>query len=444
MEEVTLSQMLQAREHRAFRQLQLSRELGLPLVSFSMNIPGPVKNSPLIRRGFRAGQEALEKVLPRKAIRHRELTDRVTGCEAMFAVDMDPLALKALTTEIEDTHGLGRLFDMDVLDPGLSKLDRQAVGGGSRNCLVCGAPGRVCASRRLHDVPQLQAAVRGILTGYFREKDREFLARTAAQSLLREVRTTPKPGLVDEANTGSHSDMDLALFTASAEALVPYFSQCVRIGMDTAKLPPEETFPALRAAGLEAERAMYAVTGGVNTHKGAIFTMGILCGAAGRLWTPEGHFDPQALCREAGAMTKAAMARDFAALSADTAGGQLYRELGIQGIRGEAARGFPAVSETGLPVFRALRAQGLCRNDAGAVTLLHLIARVEDTCLYHRGGAAGARAARERAAALLPCPTLSQIGELDRWFVSRRLSPGGSADLLAAVYFLDAISDPEA
>ena len=438
--EVTLSQMLEAREQRAFRQMKLLRTYGLPIVSFSLNIPGPVKDSPLIRRGFDSGLLALNQGLPKAAVREKQILRQITGCEAIYVVDMDPVTLKRITTAIEDDHGLGRLFDMDVIGPDLQKLDREKVGGGSRNCIVCGAPGRSCASRRLHTVEQLQQKVREILSDYYKERDREQIGSWAVQSLLDEVCTTPKPGLVDHRNSGSHRDMDIFTFIASASALAPYFEACVRIGQDTAGEAPEETFRQLRRAGIQAEQTMLAATSGVNTHKGAIFTMGLLCGSAGRLWDPAESREPEALTREVSRMTREILSRELPGLGTDTAGERLYHSSGISGIRGEATEGLPSVVSLGLPVYRDLKKRGMDRNLAGAVTLLHLIGGVTDTNMLARGGAQGARLGAEGAAALVRdgrIPELREIQDLDDRFIERNLSPGGCADLLAAVYFLD-------
>ncbi len=439
--DVTLEQMLAAREARAARQVSLNRMYHLPILSFSMNIPGPVKDTPLIRRGFLAGCGELDKKLIK--VRHRQIIQAVTGWEAVYAVEMDSLELKSLTTDIEDTHPLGRLFDMDVLDTDLHKLDRELVGGKSRGCIVCGAPGRGCASRRTHSVAQLQQAVSSIMEGYFRSGDARAIGRWAVESLLDEVNTTPKPGLVDLRNNGSHRDMDPELFYASAQALEPYFCRCAEIGQETAHLQPEETFSLLRAAGLEAEKTMYAATNGVNTHKGAIFTMGLLCGAAGRLWRPEGVWNEAELLDQVAAMTQDAMAEDLRRATGKSAGEQLYLKQGTWGIRGEAARGFPSVQKIGLPAYRNGLRQGLSANDAGVLALLHFITAVEDTCLLHRGGPEKAAAAKARVQALLeasPVPNMADVETLDDWFIRHRLSPGGCADLLAAVYFLEYLS----
>ena len=435
--DVTLEQMLSAREMRAERQYILNRKYGLPLLSFTLNIPGPVKNSPLIRRAFHAGLVALEPLIPAEYIRERIITDEVTGCEGLFAVDMEPETLKRITTELEDHHPLGRLFDLDVLDRKMWKLDRDLVDGGDRGCLVCGAPGRDCASRRLHSVQELQKAVHRKLVDYFsRTPDFHTVGTWAALSLLDEVSVTPKPGLVDRNNGGSHRDMNLHTFVSSTAALVPYFRRCVQIGWETRHLEPRDSFPPLRKAGVEAEKAMLRATGGVNTHKGAIFTLGILCGAVGRLWNQPEGCNSDTLLQTAADMVRDAMEEDFRHMTHDTAGGRFYLKHGIRGIRGEAVSGFPAIGKIGLPIFRSLTDQHNDWNKAGAITLLHLIASVEDTNMISRGGLSLATDAREKAAALLPCPSLSELEELDRWFMERNLSPGGCADLLAAICFL--------
>lgn len=443
MREVTLMEMLEARESRAMEQQRLRREFCKPIIYFTMNIPGPVKDSPLIRRGFTYGRDTLNHRLPKSQILHSAAHCAVTGCEAMYVVDMDALSLKALCTAIEDETDLGRLFDMDVLDENGNKLDRDLVGGKSRNCIVCGAAGKGCASRRTHSVEQLQRAANQILSDHFAREDARQIGVWATQSLLDEVCTTPKPGLVDRRNNGSHRDMDIFTFMASAAALTPYFQSCAEIGIKTAFCAPDESFRQLRAAGLRAEQDMYTATNDVNTHKGAIFTIGILCGAAGRLWNPVRNQSAAQLCREVSIMTKRAMEEDLRRCSGSTVGQRLYRQSGIPGIRGEVANGLPSVEKIGLPAYRACLESGLDRNAAGAITLLHLIANVEDTNMISRGGLEVAAMAAAEAAGLLKDghqPTMAEIEELDGRFIERNLSPGGCADLLAAVYFVDKLT----
>lgn len=432
---ILLNEILAAREERARRQQTLLLEYGCPVISFTMNIAGPVKTAPIIRRAFDYGLSALEKALVGYPIHSRTIIHAETGDEAMLCVDAKAEELKALCTAIEEASSMGRLFDMDVLNTGGRKLARSS----ERSCLVCGAPGRGCASRRLHSVEQLQAATRDLITAHFDPGDAERIADAAARALIDEVRTTPKPGLVDLRNNGSHSDMDVPLFLASADALRPYFRRCAQIGQETAGLAPPEAFPLLKEAGLAAEDTMLAVTGGVNTHKGAIYTLGILCAGFGSLLhTGDVSPIPEKVLNQCMWIAGDAARSDLEQSSADTAGLRAYRELGITGIRGEMALGLPSVSHIALPLFRQMRSKGYSNNDAGVYTLLHLIAEVQDTNLLHRGGPEGAAYAAHSARELLKQdPSVGQIEALDDLFIARNLSPGGCADLLAATYLID-------
>ena len=225
--EVTLEEMLRAREDRVRRQEAMLRRYGGPLISFSMNMPGPVKDSPLLRRAFRAGRAQLEAGLRAWSLPVLAQEERLasTGCEGLYAAAGPAEKVKELCVSIEEGSPLGRLWDMDVLSPGGSRLAREAVGGRPRGCMVCGKAGRGCASRRLHAVSELQEAARRILTSHFAAADRDRAAALATQALLEEVCVTPKPGLVDCANTGSHRDMDLFTFLRSAAALTPYWAR---------------------------------------------------------------------------------------------------------------------------------------------------------------------------------------------------------------------------
>lgn len=444
--EITLEEMLSAREARVETQRDILSRFPYPLICFTMNIPGPIKDSPLIRRSALFGRARL---LERLESAYLPIADKAehfapTGYEGYISVRAGALEVKKLCAEIEDETPLGRLFDMDVLGQDGVKLDRAAVGGGPRNCIVCGAPGRDCASRRLHTVAQLQEAARDLMTEHFAQADRRQAACLALRATLDEVCTTPKPGLVDRNNSGSHRDMDMFTFTASAAALAPYWAKCIKIGQDTRVLPPSETFYRLRSEGKQAERDMLAATGGVNTHKGIIFSLGTVCAALGRLWRPEAPCrDSAAILSECADMAREPIAKDFAAMTADrrrdTVGARLYLDHGLEGIRGEAARGLPAVAQIGLPALDAALDAGLSRNNAGAVTLAHLIAQVTDTNMIARGGLEEAAAMKEQTACLLeqfPTPPMEELEKLDRLFISKNMSPGGCADLLAITYFL--------
>lgn len=434
-----MEQILQARDNRAAMQQKFLSTYHVPVICFTMNIAGPVKNSPLIEKAFEEGVRLLEMRLSAEKILHKHIFCAPTGCEAMYAVAENAETLKAICIQIEISTPMGRLFDMDVLDCSGQKLSRKE----DRSCLVCGAPGRNCASRRLHTIEELQLATTQRIKDYFKVTYQLKISHLAVSALLEEVNTTPKPGLVDRRNNGSHKDMDLQLFYNSAQSLKGYFAECVAIGQSTAALSPEATFAQLRTAGIAAEKAMYLVTNGVNTHKGAIYSIGILCGALGRLW--DIFIEPvntSTIFAQCAAIAVQAATNDFASAPTDTAGLQLYQQLGLTGIRGEVAAGFPSVSDIGLPAYKNAVAAGLDRQDAGRIALLHLIAKVKDTNLYHRGGTAGAAWAAKAANALLTynsVPTEAQLAELDDAFIVQNLSPGGCADLLAITYLITAL-----
>ena len=439
--EVTLLEMLEARERRAARQQVLLQDYGKTMICFTMNIAGPVKNSSLIRRGYALGKRLLRQQLEVAGIpiAYSEEIQEKTGNEAIFLLDADPLAVKAITVEIEDQPAVGRLFDMDVLCPDGRKVDRQELGREGRKCLICGGPAQVCARSRAHTVSELQEKTWEILCQALDTADSADAARLATQALLYEVATTPKPGLVDRENSGSHRDMDFFTFQASAAALYPYFAQCVKVGRET--VDAQETFRRLRLPGKLAEGEMLRATAGVNTHKGAIFSTGILCGALGRL-EREQWCSPGAVLAECAAMTKGLVSRDYVNLSSETAktaGQKLYLQYGITGVRGQAEAGFPAVLNVGLPKLEAALAAGKSINEAGCAALLAMLADTVDTNMIHRGGYELAKETAEKLRMLLakePFPSKATLEALNEEFVQKNLSPGGTADLLALVYML--------
>ena len=252
------------------------------------------------------------------------------------------------------------------------------------------------------------------------------IAELAVSALLAEVWTTPKPGLVDRNNNGAHTDMDLTMFERSALALETSFLQCAEAG-ECLKHDLPILAAKLRTIGLQAESRMYEATGGVNTHKGAIFSMGILCAAAAMGF--ESLCELQEHCRQLAA----------ALLETDTASGTqglAARETaGTGGIRAEAGSGFDTAFSIGLPALEEALAVGCRENHACIYALLRIIASTEDSNLVHRGGACGMDFAQKEAVRLTEhgpaALDLEEVLTLDGEFIKRNLSPGGSADLLA-------------
>jgi triphosphoribosyl-dephospho-CoA synthase len=261
----------------------------------------------------------------------------------------------------------------------------------------------------------------------------EQLAHLASLCLKLEVATYPKPGLVSHVDNGAHSDMDAALLCRSADTLTPFFRDLAVAGAEGAGMN------RLRAIGVAAERTMLAATSGVNTHRGAIFGLGLLCAAAG-------YRSALGLRKSLGGLVLQRWGEDIVSgpLSLRSHGAVASRRYGAGGARAEAACGFPSVYDIALPALHAARK--LAPHDEEAVriqTCMTLIADVTDTNLLHRGGPEGLRFAQSSAAAFLAaggvgCPAWRRraVG-IHHAFVARNLSPGGSADLLAMALFVD-------
>ncbi len=431
---VTLNDMLTAREDRVKRQNELLSKYHCPIVCYTMNIAGPTKKDALIERAFFSGLNQVKQQFADNTVFY-EYFLKETGCEAMFCVNLAAEKLKKVCLKIEECAPIGRLFDMDVIDKDGTRLHRNT----QRCCLVCKKSGSSCASRRLHSVNELQFATKSIIKEYFKEQDSIYFANLAKQALIDEVSATPKPGLVDLNNSGSHSDMNKDLFIKSANALQNYFSECVTIGQNTQDCDYGYTFDLLRKAGIKAEEKMYSVTNNINTHKGAIFTIGIICGSIGRNWSAEAPFLSVNKVLDDCALIGEYAMEDFNKNLPKTAGLELYKTLGLTGVRGEVYSGLKNVKNIGLPTYKQALCNGLSANDAAVVTLLNLMATVNDSVVYKRGGKELLDFAKKAVTDLLsmnPYPNCSDIKKLDEIFISKNISHGGCADLLAATILL--------
>lgn len=438
----SLTEILDRRELRAQQQASLLRQ-GRCVVSFSMNIPGARKAFPLAAAGFEEGLRQIRTTLPARCEQQCLRSSGITGEEAILLLDADPKEMKRSMIELEESHPLGRLWDIDVLGQDAVPLSRSQFNYPRRTCLLCGQDAKICGRSRAHTHEELFWHAARILDKFFRDHSAQIVGHCVARAMVEEVSATPKPGLVDRANAGSHRDMDFPLFLTSIDALEPFFGEFFCLGWDNWEKSAPECFGLLRRAGLRAEAAMFAATGGVNTHKGMVFSTAILCGALGRL---QAGLSPLALPRvqEECALLGRCSLPDFESVPSSTAGLRCYREQHISGIRGEAAAGFPAAAMA-LEALQDWKKKGVSQNDSALYALLHLIARVEDTNMIHRGGPEEAACRRREAGELLPLITRETVvpclRELDCSYIAANLSPGGCADLLSLAMTLDFLEE---
>jgi len=265
------------------------------------------------------------------------------------------------------------------------------------------------------------------------------IGRAATLSLHDELSLSPKPGLVTLIDSGSHGDMDAHTFMRSLFSLRRYFVRIAEAGAAGAD------FAVLERHGIAAEARMLAATGGVNTHRGAIFMLGLLCAAAGAaLREQDGTLHPAAL--------RDALRRHWGEALARRSrrppvlpGGIAARRHGLRSASEEAALAFPVLFETALPALRKALARGLAPRQARLDTLFHIIAVLDDSNLAHRGGLAGLRGAQRAAQGFIDRGGIARPEGLQEAqaiaddFVRQRLSPGGAADTLAAACWLQRV-----
>ena len=438
---VTSGELRAARNQRVLKKWELLTPGGeICLVEFSLNIAGAVKTFPFARAAFREEVRELSDRLSRFSVLKTEVYEKNTGDCAFFLLKSQAIQVKKFLVSVEESHPLGRLFNLDVCGPDGISVKRHDLGLLPRTCLVCGEDAHVCAEKKSHSMELIQWQTAKLFLEFFRDRAADQAASAAVRGLLYEVSTTPKPGLVDRNNSGSHKDMDFFTFLDSSASLIPWFREFFCLGWDHSSESDGQIFERLRYAGQRAETAMFSATGGINTHKGLVFASAILCGALGKVHAgrelPLPFTDVLQECRRLGKCSLADLHRPpNVQTTLPTNGERIFTAYGIRGARGEAAAGFPSAVQIGLPALRKWLSAGFSLNDSAAMALLTLISEVDDTNMVHRGGPELAKKRKEQAKILLSAVTKENFKEtlytLDHQYMTENLSPGGCADLLA-------------
>ncbi|TDV19652.1 triphosphoribosyl-dephospho-CoA synthase MdcB [Paraburkholderia caballeronis] len=262
------------------------------------------------------------------------------------------------------------------------------------------------------------------------------VARAAIHALYDEVMIAPKPGLVTRIDNGSHRDMDASTFVRSLFSLRHYFAQIARCGQHDAP------FAVLQGVGVAAERRMLAATRGVNTHRGAIFNLGLLAAAAGKLHARGVPLNAQAICDTVGRAYGADILASAAA-APPSHGREAAARYGITGARDAAAGGYRVLCQVAVPTLQRYTGAGCPRSVAAVQTLFAVMEVLDDTNVFHRGGRDGMDFVKQASRAFLAAGGVRaphwhhRAAAVHRAFVERNLSPGGAADMLAAALFVD-------
>jgi len=446
--------ILDNREKRAHVIQRSLDSTGGTLVEVTLNIPGKEKDSLLYRA---VHMEMLTRLLPVMKAHLVYLEYLPEGPFALLNTALSPLWVKNIAVGLEEDTPEGRIFDIDVFHPDGTKVGRS---GPLRSCYLCDDSASVCARLQRHTQEQLQLNIhQRIQASPYRTRinrltetlsmdryhavphslasDRaSTISRLAQQALVQEVALTPKPGLVDGYDTGSHTDMDLQTFLCSATALGETFFRLARASMAFEDSDLSALLPVLRQIGIDGEKAMFDATGGVNTHKGMIFSCGLITAAASL------NSQLDSLPNTIAHLCSHLVSHDLENLQVPmTYGEELFVTFHIRGIRGEAETGFPSVFR----MYRRFRL--LCehydRRSSLLQVLMEIMSTLEDTNILGRGGRDALEWVQRQSSDYLSRGGVTEdqnmkcLYDLNEKFKERNLSPGGSADTLGCIIFLD-------
>jgi holo-ACP synthase/triphosphoribosyl-dephospho-CoA synthase len=386
-----------------------------PVVTLKINIPGTPKNTWYTDVILRIMNHHLTTIYNTQSTLHHS----AAGNYYLYTFDEDPLTLKHQLTHLESTHPLGRFVDLDVHIK-QKTITRATIGAPPRSCYLCDEHAHTCARNQTHDILELRQHITHRVEDFLTDA----LAQEVGLALRKEVGLYPSFGLVSFKDSGAHTDMDYTHFLKSIDALRPYMKEFVEMGFNI-----EANLDIIRHIGKEAEASMYQATGNINTHKGAIFIFGAFLPffTASIMHNRPLEDAINAMQTFIDHLTK----DDFKNLKKKdtlTPGEIIYLKYGIQGIRDEVKNGFKSIMSW-YPNSTYTDYQKLCA----------IMARVDDTTIIKRHNFKALRDVKTEMHALLnehPFNMDYYIALSDQ-YKKKGISPGGSADLLSLVFFLD-------
>lgn len=431
-------------------------------------MPGRNKNNHFAKKLFLEAKRSIKIELfsQNNSITAEKNLANPAGEFYLLATNIDCKVLKKLAVQIESRHKFGRFFDFDIYNRKNKSIGRNELGFPPRSCLLCENPAKLCIRKNNHSRQELKSFIdkKKLEFDNYIEKNtlkwEKEVEKIAYKSIIREIFTTPKPGLVDLNNQGSHNDMDVGTFLKSSYTIKKYFAKFFRCGFNA----KDNLFSILKSIGREAEKEMFKATDGVNTQKGIIFSFALIIAAYGRVLAEADFIFSEMVtdsaCNKvkkwtAGLVKKelntavkmAANNNQKTYLYEDLTHGQLiYLKYGFSGARGEAESGFENVRKYGLPVLKKHLKSQADWNTASIQTLISLMSEVNDTNILYRSNSDILKKIKERAADIKKAKgILTEKGRkeyynLIKYMESNSLSPGGSADLLAVshlFYFLE-------
>ncbi|RPH34222.1 MAG: hypothetical protein EHM93_01280 [Bacteroidales bacterium] len=445
-----LKRILFAKDSRSLLKKRLKDE-GFASLSLSLNIAGYPKTTKEIATFFFLILEQFKIFLLANRIEIANEYNQLDEAGNFFLCSIIPdnrtiHSIKQLCEDFEDHHELGRIIDIDVADSEGNYISS----GKNKLCIYCGSYSALeCMRSKNHSYEDIRKYIFEKIESYLivqkRDKVCSQLASLASRAILYEISLTPKPGLVDFSSSGVHKDMDFHSFIDSTAAIIPYFFKIAEKGFQFTQ-PLSYALPMIRETGLVMENEMFKVTKGVNTQKGIIFLMGVAVFSSAFQISSKGSFS----LAEFSDFTKEIgldVLNELDIKNFDTTHGKIcvekYGKSVGGGARQEVANGFSTAIVYGLPILDGCKLEKLNSSEKHTIllnTLTSLIANSNDTNVLYRSNLIVLEELKKLAS-----NTLNSLSEeekrhnfeiLEEFCLKKKISPGGSADLLAITIFL--------
>jgi holo-ACP synthase/triphosphoribosyl-dephospho-CoA synthase len=409
-------------------------------LSLSLNVPGYPKSTGIVSRFFLYCLDDLKIFVRARLLSLDEKEAILQTDEAgdfyivpVSTGQMSLVEIKQICEDFEESHAWGRFIDVDLTDQGGMPVSS----GKSKPCFYCNdRPADQCRMEKRHDTEELREFMFSKMKVYCRQQREITISRTlsslALQSVLHEIALTPKPGLVDKFSNGAHSDMSYGTFINSTAAISGYFNDLAKAGFSFEETDMTKALPAIRNIGLRMERSMFGSTNQVNTQKGIIFLMGLSLFSSGYLIAREDIFVKEKFRTIVRDICKDLIYRELESVQQppETHGEEIFHRLKIAGARGEAENGFPMVFDFGLPELMKF-------NELNDQALLHAFLSIatnnNDTNVLYRSNIEVLSQFKKLSRQAL------ETGNMDpliQFCMKQKISPGGSADLLAVSIYL--------
>ena len=413
-----MNEILLAREQRSNHIKQLiDTSDGNTIAVLKLNVVGENKNPEYMRFICSLFHKYMMDEFGNKVVKFGKVLSK-DGDYIYYVIKEKGTLVKERTIYIEDTNYFGRLVDIDVYhNKGISRSDMMCE---MRKCLICDNYAHVCSRNQTHTVDEIHNKVKDII----KETLPQMVLSEVISMIHFELDLYPRFGLVGKMDSGSHSDMNYDMFIESTFAIKPYIEKFILMGIND--IEPK----MLQEIGLDAEKAMFSATKGVNTQKGLIFVLGIFLPALVK--TVINHRDEKYLMDLMKNIAKDIIGDYYEKiLSKDqlSHGDTIYLEHGIKGVRGEALKGFNILFEE-VP------------NKNGSLSdpydcLIYLMSRLEDTTIIHKKGIDVLKKVQKEMEELIQLGGFKgnqgQYNNLSERYKNEGISPGGSSDMLVAM-----------